>query len=629
MSVPSRVRGPQKPSPTRAKRLWEYPLWECHHPEEPAYGLLARVVERNLPGTFPARLFDLGAYGGHSVTKARTAEIARVCQVDRKALERTTPRVGPKYATFLGQRFRRDDFSVARRRWCPKCLSEHGSHLVWWDISIVTSCPRHAVELIESCECGKRIRWKNQGVFSQCDCGVALQDVPAAPLKPETGMADRYVVGRLTGREPVKVPFLDGLPLIDAIEVLRNVGHLSIKPDAGRRVLEQEVGFRRLLDAGYLGVESFPASFQVLLDRKLSEAAVPEGKFGARRVYGTTFYTWLTKGEPASLNGAVSAEVCRHAGRNLTLNKRTLLGMSVPRERVSMVEAAAVCGISFERMKRILIEQGMLPSGQGSRSESFERRRIEEIASTISNGLSLNDVAWELNVERHRVRLFVEAGLIAPAAEREYGVQRLYAIDSVDLLMRRLRAAVKPSTSGKPGLAADRAARSLGIALSDLLCEVLAGTVPAIGVLGDVRGVKSILVDGIGTRATRRMATAETITARDMARTYKIKEEEAIALLKAGAVKADRVGHMWMVDRAAATEFFEVHALLGPYVERLRTSGQYLALTLEASGLKAAFGPPLLRRKLYRRNDIDGYLAREGWPPKGWRAHNPLPKREG
>ncbi|WAP70065.1 hypothetical protein [Jiella pelagia] len=53
-------------------------------------------------------------------------------------------------------------------------------------------------------------------------------------LRPGEGAADRYVVGRMTDVAREKVPFLDRLPLVNGVEIFRNVGQLAIESKAGR-----------------------------------------------------------------------------------------------------------------------------------------------------------------------------------------------------------------------------------------------------------------------------------------------------------------------------------------------------------------------------------------------------------
>ena len=78
------------------------------------------------------------------------------------------------------------------------------------------------------------MRWKNQFAFSACDCGRRLAEAEAVELRPGEGAADRYVVGRMTDVAREKVPFLDRLPLVNGVEIFRNVGQLAIESKAGR-----------------------------------------------------------------------------------------------------------------------------------------------------------------------------------------------------------------------------------------------------------------------------------------------------------------------------------------------------------------------------------------------------------
>lgn len=598
-----------------SEHLWPYPLWESRHPEEPAYGLLARTVERNLPGTLWARFQDLGAYGGCSVNKASVPEIARLCNADRSALDHATPKVEPDHAVVLGSRFRRDDFSVATRRWCPNCLSEHGCHLAWWDLTIVTTCPRHRVGLIKQCACGSAIGWKRQFAFSGCNCGRRLADAPAENLAENEGASDRYLVGRLTGVETLAVTLLDQLPLLDVVEILRNVGHLSIRPLAKRRQLENEVGFRRLFDAGYEGLANFPSSFRALLDRKRDEAVVPEGKFGAGRVYGKTFQKWIHQSEPASVAGALSAEIRAHAALNLTVHKRMILGEAADVQMISMVKAAAICGVPLSRMRKILIQRGLLRNGVGHPSLTFKRDFIDEIAKTLQWGITKQQVARELDVPQQYLPSLIAAGVIAVPISGGNAAAGKMPPDAATALIERLDRAVKPHADRQNCLPIPLACKSLRMNIAVLISELLAGNLEAVGVMPGARGLNSILVDVVASRAAR-LARKTTVTAIDIARTYGVRELVVRNLSQMGAIPARRGDRAWAIDKLAAEEFFRIHATLGPYAKRLKTREYHLACCLEASGFRPTYAPPLVKEKLFRRSDIEIFLNQEGWPPK-------------
>lgn len=69
-------------------------------------------------------------------------------------------------------------------RICPKCLSESHICNALWDLKLVTVCPIHTCELIDTCpKCKNNLNWNRPSV-DKCICGAKLSDIPTQ--EPET-----------------------------------------------------------------------------------------------------------------------------------------------------------------------------------------------------------------------------------------------------------------------------------------------------------------------------------------------------------------------------------------------------------------------------------------------------------
>lgn len=82
---------------------------------------------------------------------------------------------------FMGHEFNRPyHIRLSRPQVCVRCLDEQGCALAAWDISMITSCPRHQIKLIDRCpKCGRCISWRRPDLWT-CHCGEDFRFVAAA-----------------------------------------------------------------------------------------------------------------------------------------------------------------------------------------------------------------------------------------------------------------------------------------------------------------------------------------------------------------------------------------------------------------------------------------------------------------
>ncbi|TPL73238.1 TniQ family protein [Mesorhizobium sp. B2-4-3] len=594
-----------------------FPLWVPHHPEEPSYSLLSRTVERNVPGDFPRVASSLGAYGGHAVTAVSVSHAARISAADLAAVAHATPSERTqKKVRVLGHVLRSDDFSVGRRKWCPACLSDHGAHLAWWDIRFVATCPRHRLFLIDQCVCGQKVGWKSRTGFSFCRCRRSLADQVAAPASDQECAADAYVIGRLTGVEPISVPLLDCLPLIEVIDTIRRVGHFALDPHLLVRAIEKKHGLGRIMSEGFAALADFPRSFQALLDRTVEAAEVPQGKFGSRRVYGDEFMTWLVQEEPQKLNGALSREVRDHANRHLTLcRNRPLLNEIVSQDFMTITEAAAACGFTSSRMKNILKQHGLVPHETSlGLPTKLDAQAVLELIEKLRNAVDVEAVEAELGIAPRVLHEIIAEGHLTLLVAGK-GVKPLMEREAAGSLLGRLRGKLRHGGVPEGSMGIPLAAKSLCMPVAKVITEVLDDRLTVVKI-GDSHGLASIILDVNGRRSDYRRSRTPTMTARDVATTFGVKEDVSIALLKAGAIVSEREGHHWLADRDSAERFFRENARMVEYAGKLGTSANYLNAFLDTHGIQATFGPPVVDRKFFPRADAEALFARTQLPER-------------
>jgi hypothetical protein len=614
MSIAIKNRRPEEPEMAEVP---VFPLWVRHHPEEPAYSLLSRTVERNVPGDFMRVSSLLGSYGGQHASAVSPGHCARICEADPAAVLHATPAGRTqKSVHLLGHVLRSDDVTTTRRRWCPACLDEHGAHLAWWDIRFVGTCPRHRNFLCQQCACGADVYWKSAAGFSFCKCGLRLAD-QAAPAASDVDCApDAYVVGRLTGRAEGDNALLDRLPLVEAIDAIRRVGHLVLDRHSSVRPIEKSHGYWKIMREGFLALSDFPRSFRTALDRIVGASEVPDGKFGSHRVYGAPFMSWLLHEEPRNLHGALSKEVREHAHRHLTLCRgRPLLGQTVSQSFITITDAAAASGVSTGRMKNALIQHGLIPHrtrlGLPTRLEAGP---VLALSARLRDAVTLEAAEAELGVASRVLREIIAAGHIQYLVEGGRSVRPALDRDAAKTLLDRLRSKLRRKDV-RGAMCIPLAAKSLCMPIAEVITEVLEDRLQVTALVEGL-GLASILVDANGRRASYRRARSSTMTARDVARTFGVKEEIAIALLKTGRLAATREGHHWLADAASAEAFFREHVLTIELAPKLGTSAKYLNGFLEANGIVPVLGPPLVERKFFHRATAEAFLAEASLPKR-------------
>lgn len=226
------------------------PLWVVPAKDEPAHGILLRLAERN--GIQNTRL--LSHMTRLQVSQLRsgkgTDRLAQILRCEPDAFMHSTFVYETRgFASVRGERLNFiSDLDQTKRRACPRCIAESAYHRFWWDLSFVTTCPEHAVNLVDVCSCGETLSWKDVSIRKCCQCHVgSVSDVPASSADGAVLAMDRWALGRLGVGSRVSAPALDRMSMTTAMKIIHHVGAL-------------EVG-------GYRGGQGRPVNFDVPLSQ--------------------------------------------------------------------------------------------------------------------------------------------------------------------------------------------------------------------------------------------------------------------------------------------------------------------------------------------------------------------------
>lgn len=484
-----------------------YPLKVQHRPDEPSYALLARTVEHNGSRLVRQAFGRFGVNGGFLVNNVDPDDVAHACQADSLAVARAAPVATHKRVDFLGQTMHRDHYSVARRRWCPECLKEEPYHRGWWDVVAITSCPRHAVELVVECGCGKKRNWQSFGM-TYCQAGHDLRKVVTCRLAPEDIVVDAYLVDRLVNPGHVPHPLLGGMSFGEAVMAMERLGQAWHDESGRLRRARKALGQRGLLNLGYGIVEDLDTGFVALLDRLVADDRGRRGKWGVTRAYGE-FYQWVNEQPELPLASAMKGAIAEHARANLTLKSgHNLMGQGPIDNGYSLRDAADRCGVAYGKFRRMALELGMF-DGKRRRGlpARLQRSQVDEIAERFRGSKNLNEVAQELGVNPVVVNQFIKDGMIEPLlhAGRSGLNQYDFASTAADDFLVELKALpVHPVGSGVRLLPLTQASQYARTTVANGVRMVRDGTVRVAAIDEGAMGIARFLVSASAmTRAVR------------------------------------------------------------------------------------------------------------------------------
>lgn len=111
-------------------------------------------------------------------------------------------------------------FNFLNPRICPACLQREAVCHFTWDLSLVTACEIHAVELVDICpNCSSPLGW-DRPELETCTCGMRLADWPTGTVCPDVIEFQQIFLGRVLG-------LLDAAPWL-AQEELFGEGQLDV-----------------------------------------------------------------------------------------------------------------------------------------------------------------------------------------------------------------------------------------------------------------------------------------------------------------------------------------------------------------------------------------------------------------
>jgi hypothetical protein len=201
--------------------------WTNPKAHEPAHGLFVRIAEL-LHYDNAARLArKCGLEGGFPNPGDILSALHALPLKEFDELERWTPIVTPTAVTLAGETFRRNDWSVAVRRYCPECMIESSHHRAWWDLKVIARCPLHDLPLKQETPAGAQLQWRDTD-FVRLAGELARGRQPTQARRSVPVSFEAYVLDRLGVLPRLEASWLDELSLADVTDVVRWTGKLVI-----------------------------------------------------------------------------------------------------------------------------------------------------------------------------------------------------------------------------------------------------------------------------------------------------------------------------------------------------------------------------------------------------------------
>lgn len=314
-------------------------------------------------------------------------------------------------------------WNTRSRRYCPICLRADGIWQAAWELSLVTSCHAHNVQLVQVCHaCGADLTWQCSDLLSCEACGSSITETD--PVMDDHGriwISD--LLGRRLNAQKVRgISALESLCLSDLHHLALTIGaRLSeagqLKPMKVKDSDTLEACQRVALAAASLMID-WPFNFRRHLRERLRETELKGWRLPRRLgpIY-TDVYKRLSPSSYDFVRDELERVVKTSWHGPINARNRRLSHVSktehhwIPIKQASSRHQIPVAMIRrLVKTGEVLAEKQQSPSGKTQTLiyEESLARRINDFQTTMN--LEQLSQCWGLSEER--VRKCAEAGLI-------------------------------------------------------------------------------------------------------------------------------------------------------------------------------------------------------------------------
>jgi hypothetical protein len=465
--------------------------------------------------------------------------------------------------------------------------------------------------------CGDPVKW-DTGSLTACRDQHSLLGCKPVEVAHRDVAADAYVVGRLGGAARMAVPFLDALPLRDAIDAMEHFGLAAEgDPFAAMSKLNDE-RHPEIRSVGLRIAVGWPDAFDAVLDRLASRPEIGVGVWGQDSIYGY-LVAWARARRKTALGKAVLDAILSHFARRTSVRAGSAAEQFVDENSpFSLIQVADALGIADSAAKAYLIGVGLWPQKTKRGSPVlFPRSIVKEMKEALADQIGVGELPSLLGIGPPQVKVLVATGILRrlPLKLMKSGSYPRYSRAEIAAWIERL-AGGAPTVGAIPsGLT------SLMFTCRHMTAGGIAGIVTLIdegrikvrGRLAKVPGLRSFLVDFAEVRRAVRVKTGGELSPREAAKELGLHLESVWACIRLGLLDHTRLGaQQAVVSREAIAKFRSTYVTATEIAKELSTANRWVISVLKAAGCEpeaSRASSPRCRVSLYRRADIPADLA--------------------
>ena len=313
---------------------------------------------------------------------------------------------------------------------CPECLRQDNYIRTMWDLSLVTCCPTHNCQLIDTCpNCGKRLSWYRSKVSCCNDgerCGFDFRDIPTTKVAND----DTYLATHLyalIGLPNIQSPLALNNPIMGlslngifkfASFLASNYSLRKLDPEglqfSKATTIEQR---HRAIQAISPILCQWPDGFHNFIDENRSQNYRGHrfgliGNFGKKYVQLTKHFF---KDEFNFIRQAFETYLRNWDAGYITSKNKWFKAELCQINTVSMAQSCSILKTKSPIVNK-LVEQGSLKAtviaGDRRRLIQIDRHSIDRLQHERSKCLTIKEAADHLNISIGFVRALLRADII-------------------------------------------------------------------------------------------------------------------------------------------------------------------------------------------------------------------------
>ncbi|SFM13672.1 TniQ protein [Bradyrhizobium sp. NFR13] len=464
------------------------PSWDDPRHDEPAHGYFVRLAGLNdqLSASVVASSFGLN---GRGLQPSECLDFAMSFPVENKErLLSATPTVNTTTVTMFGETFRRRDWSIDRRYFCPGCLAEDAYHRSFWDLAIFRHCPFHDKPLRCVDASGHEVPWWSPSFeFSPFGNAIAEHRNRASSV----GLSiEAYTLGRLGLIDKLPVPVLDNLAtFVQVFSAIEFAGKLVLRGRRERRPSTSAFGKNAVFRAGFDMLSKGDDAINHVLKTVAADknGRAPNKERGLSHLFGWAYPAAKYSQDFGALFTARMIEVAA-AQDGLA---RSVRNLNEVKQRAQLIDAADLSrelGIAKQRVREIAVALGIRQSCSRS-YVAFSKEEACLLRRTVVELIDRDEAARFLDVARPFFDSLVHLGLVPVFTRmRGPGMDRFRPQDIHSFATSLIERADRLETDHLTGRMLKEVRRSSRTNPARLVQQIIDGVIPILGRRGESFG---------------------------------------------------------------------------------------------------------------------------------------------